>query len=78
MHPIPKARIRRLFMKELNVMGRNFVFFRCLFDRFHSKLRSLSRLHDSEDFVRSHVSLLFGLTLVCKVYDNVLCEMNSY
>lgn len=27
---------------------------RCLFDRFHSKLKSLARLQDTEEFLRSH------------------------
>lgn len=36
-------------------------FYRCLFDRNHSKLRSLARLPESEEFIKSQVGLLFSL-----------------
>ena len=50
--------------KVEGVQTRNLLFFRCLFDRNHSKLRSLARLPESEDFIKSQVGLLFALTNV--------------
>ena len=46
-----------------------FCFVRCLFDRFHSKLKSLQRLEDSDPFTRSHVSLCCVLFRYGKTID---------
>lgn len=48
-------------VSKITMKSVSFVFSRCLFDRNHSQLRSLARLPDSDDFVKSQVGLLFAL-----------------